>query len=936
MRAVPWPEPDPVVAAAIRAKYAGRRVPLAVAVRDRLGQWMADEAFAAAFGVRGRPGQPPSRLAVVTVLQMMEDLGGRQAAEAVRTRLDWQYLLGLGLGDAGFDHSVLGEFRGRVAGHELEEAVLDALLARLAADGLIRAGGQQRTDSAQVIAAVRALHTTELAGESVRAALAALAAACPDWLAARFCLPDWERRYGARVSTWRRMSPGKAERDRLAVGYARDGYALVAACDEEAAPPWLRQVPAVQVLRTVLVQGFTRSVSQDGREVISRREPGDGGDGIPPADSKISSPYDGDARWGAKKDLTWLGCKLHLSGTCDDPPACGCPAAPAAGGRCGHDVAPDLVTAVAATPASVTDAEMTLPAVAALAGRDLAPGRQYPDGGYASARAVLDAARQFGVTLVTPLRADSSRQARAGQGYDRSAFAIDYDAGTVTCPQGKSSTGWTPVRAEGHDKIVVRSGILNCRPCPARELCTKAARNGRQLTILPREVHELQAAVRPGQQDQDWQDHYQRRPGIEGAISQAVTVTGCRRARYRGLRKTHPGHLYSAVALNLCRLDAYRNDTPLNRATTTHLARLSYATARTELTTNIAIAETGAAACLIRGVVLEVGAGGGSTAGDPGAGGVPDLGQVPEPGAGVVAPGLVSVVARIGAEGVEGDEQVRPRSPAAKPPGAVPSGRAAEIRRGEGDRRSVPLPGFPVFIAAPGVFLGFGPRAAVADGVAVLVGDRDAPGGLRVLCGRGGQVAGQAGVDRTDAGDLTGPFGQAEQGGQGDGQGDLPGEPEGDRARVAQVGTGGGASGVALASRAMLAGAGVDAKQQVKEGAGAQLVGGPIQAGLLQLPGPGRDALIDRMDLGGGQFPPGQARVPRFLGPALHPGLPGRLLPPFPGLVRGDLDDGARDRGPQRGRGQPAHAVQDQGLGGAGFIGVEDGGGAGDDGGLLL
>ena len=179
MRAVPWPEPDPVVAAAIRAKYDGRRLPLAVAVRDRLGQWLDDEVFAAAFGVRGRPGWPPSRLAVVTVLQMMEDLGDRQAAEAVRTRLDWQYLLGLGLADAGFDHTVLSEFRGRVAEHQLEEAVLDALLAKLAAEGLVRAGGKQRTDSTHVIAAVRALHTTELAGESVRAALEALAAAVP-------------------------------------------------------------------------------------------------------------------------------------------------------------------------------------------------------------------------------------------------------------------------------------------------------------------------------------------------------------------------------------------------------------------------------------------------------------------------------------------------------------------------------------------------------------------------------------------------------------------------------------------------------------------------------------------------------------------------------------------------------------------------------------
>ena len=119
------------------------------------------------------------------MLQMAEDLGDRQAAEAVRTRLDWQYALGLGLDDPGFDHSVLSEFRGRVAAHGLEEAALDALLARLAAEGLVRAGGKQRTDSTHVIAAVRALHMTELAGESVRAALEALAAACPDWLAAR-------------------------------------------------------------------------------------------------------------------------------------------------------------------------------------------------------------------------------------------------------------------------------------------------------------------------------------------------------------------------------------------------------------------------------------------------------------------------------------------------------------------------------------------------------------------------------------------------------------------------------------------------------------------------------------------------------------------------------------------------------------------------------
>ena len=186
----------------------------------------------------------------------------------------------------------------------------------------MRAGGKQRTDSTHVIAAVRALHTTELAGESVRAALAA---ACPDWLAARFCLPDWDRRYGTPVTTRRRPAPGKAERDKLAGEYARDGYALVAAYYEESAPPWLREIPVVQVLRTVLIQSFTRTVSEGGQEVNSRRQPGDCGDGVPPAHRKISSPYDADVRWGGKKDLTWLGYKLHISETCDDPPACGCP-----------------------------------------------------------------------------------------------------------------------------------------------------------------------------------------------------------------------------------------------------------------------------------------------------------------------------------------------------------------------------------------------------------------------------------------------------------------------------------------------------------------------------------------------------------------------------------------------------------------------------------
>src|SRR6516165_1044249 len=380
---VAWPEPDRQIVAAIVAKYRGKRPrPLAVQIRDRLGQWLADEQFAAAFGIWGRPGWSPSRLALVTVLQRAENLTDRQAAEAVRTRIDWQYLLGLALDDPGFDHTVLAEFRGRVAEAGLERVALDALLAQLAAGGLITAGGKQRTDSTHVVAAVAALNRLELAGESVRAALEALAAAHPGWAEQRICVSGWGRRYGTPLTAWRPPA-SQAKQDELAIAYARDGYALLEAVYDESSPAWLRELPAVDVLRRVLVQSSTRVIGAGGREVIKRREKEPEGDGLPPGHTRIASPYDLDARWGVKRDTFWLGYKLHVTETCDDEPGCGCPGAGDGGtGRRGHDgdcaapAFPNLITGVATTGATVTDIQMTDVILDDLAGRNLAPARQ--------------------------------------------------------------------------------------------------------------------------------------------------------------------------------------------------------------------------------------------------------------------------------------------------------------------------------------------------------------------------------------------------------------------------------------------------------------------------------------------------------------------------------------------------------------------------------
>ena len=96
------------------AKAAFRKGNPYLSLRDELGVIFADADFVDLFPRRGQPGLPPWRLALVTLLQFREHLPDRHAAEAVRARIDWKYLLGLELTDPGFDHSVLCEFRSRL------------------------------------------------------------------------------------------------------------------------------------------------------------------------------------------------------------------------------------------------------------------------------------------------------------------------------------------------------------------------------------------------------------------------------------------------------------------------------------------------------------------------------------------------------------------------------------------------------------------------------------------------------------------------------------------------------------------------------------------------------------------------------------------------------------------------------------------------------
>ncbi|WP_327417477.1 transposase [Streptomyces sp. NBC_01233] len=175
MRPVGLPEiPEQTV---VVARAAFPKGSLAIRVRDHLAEVFADEPFSEAFGLRGAPGLSPGVLSLVTVLQFAEDLTDRQAAAMAVRAIDWKYALGADLTDTGFDASVLSKFRARLADNGMERVAFDRLLEHCKDAGLVAAGGKQRTDSTHVISAVRDLNRLELAGESVRAALEALAVA---------------------------------------------------------------------------------------------------------------------------------------------------------------------------------------------------------------------------------------------------------------------------------------------------------------------------------------------------------------------------------------------------------------------------------------------------------------------------------------------------------------------------------------------------------------------------------------------------------------------------------------------------------------------------------------------------------------------------------------------------------------------------------------
>ena len=243
--------------------------------------------------------------------------------------------------------------------------------------------------------------------------------------------------------------------------------------------------------------------------------------------------------------MAWGGYKVHLTESCDPD-------------------APRLITHAETTLATTPD-DMTTAAIHdGLAARDVLPGEHLVDTGYTNAEVLVSSQRRHAVALVGPVALDASWQARAGAGFDKDHFAVDWEAQAVTCPAGKQSRSWRPnVDATKPGAIQVHFRREDCQACGVRAQCTRRTREPRELVLQPQAEHTALQAARRRQTTAAFKEQYALRAGIEATHAQGIRRCGLRQCRYIGLPKTRLQHLLTATALNLVRLGEWWLGTPL-------------------------------------------------------------------------------------------------------------------------------------------------------------------------------------------------------------------------------------------------------------------------------------------------------------------------------------------------------------------------------------
>ncbi len=492
-------------------------------MRDELGTFFRDEDFLDLFSEKGQPAESAWRLALVMVMQYAEGLTDRQAADAVRTRIDWKYALSLEITDPGFDFSVLSEFRSRLLANQAERRLFEVMLSQFRERGWIKERGKQRTDSTHVLAAVRAVNRLECVGETMRHALNILAEVAPDWLLEQM-KPEWSKRYQSRFSDFR-LPKSEKSRVELAEEIGADGRYLLEKVYTSTDYIWLQELPAIERVRCIWIQQY--HASEQGAVWRKDQE-------LPPSALLVQSPYDIEARYSKKKNTGWVGYKVHFTEGCDSDQ-------------------PHFLLEVTTTLSTTPDGEVMEDLHERLAEKQVLPDQHLVDAGYVDAENIAKSQQDHQIDLVGPALADTSWSSKEAERFDQSQFSIDWEAKSVICPAGQKSRDWGHIPdRHGKPSLRIRFPLPVCRSCPLHVQCTPVSA---KVLILRPDQQSFQALqeARKRQETPEFRALYAKRAGIEGTVAQAVRTCEIRRSRYIGLKKLNLQAFLTATSMNVLR-----------------------------------------------------------------------------------------------------------------------------------------------------------------------------------------------------------------------------------------------------------------------------------------------------------------------------------------------------------------------------------------------
>lgn len=521
-----------------------------IRLQDEFGILFEDKDFSDLYPSIGQPAIAPWRLAMVTLMQYLENLTDRQAANAVKSRIDWKYCLGLKLEDTGFDYSVLSEFRKRLIEAEAQERILDKMLEHFKTKGLIQDKGKQRSDSTHVLANIRVMNQLELVAETMRATLNELAEVEPDWLRG-IAADSWYERYGARVEEYR-LPKSKTKRDAYGKTVGEDGFKLLDAIEHHPNSDTLTELPKV----IALIQVWERHYERKG-ERIRFRESKD----LSKAATAVVSPYDPEARFSKKRSQKWIGYKAHFTESCNEK-------------------LPNLIVNVLTTKATEQDVSCTKVIHDALDANNRIPEQHYVDAGYTDAELLANSQTDYGIKLIGPTRKNPNWQSKVEGGISLYDFDINWDKEEVTCPKGHTSNSWRNYQKQGDylsEAIQVRFSRENCNACNLKSLCTRSEKQGRIVNFQPQIQFEALKQAREYMESDEGKQDYRLRAGVEGTIAQAVGAFGGRRSRYRGHAKTHFQQIMISSAINVVRVDNHLQNIPKGKTYISRFSRLQNA-----------------------------------------------------------------------------------------------------------------------------------------------------------------------------------------------------------------------------------------------------------------------------------------------------------------------------------------------------------------------